>query len=501
MRRKRINVLLAVVAFMILVMVGGWIAILRIDTPAEVAARTAPPTPSPILVPVEERVLSSNIVTRGTARFGLPQVITIAPSNLKGQPGLITTLPLPNSQLNEGDVLLTDSGRPVFLLQGSTPAYRDLVPDISGNDVRQLEQALQRLGFDPGPVDGTYDQATSAAVAAWYKAGSWEPFGPTKEQLASNRTLERDLAEARKNQAAAEGAVKAAALSVESARATAEHSNRQAAAEVASKAAERDLVVLDPRQSKTAREAADANYKQAQSGVTAAEVAGNTAIQAAIETQKVAELDAQLAAERAERLAEEYDIAQRKLGFQVPADEIVFLPALPARVKEVTAVVGDAVHGPVLSVTDNQLAVDSSLPLDAAQLVKSGMQVTIDEQSLGIKASGTVSKVAPSPGTHGVDGYHIYFEVRVDKTSAPFDGFSVRLTIPIQSTHGKVTVVPVSALSLAADGTSRVQVESTGTLEYVQVEPGMAADGFVEVRPVQGSLTPGQLVVIGYENP
>jgi hypothetical protein len=33
------------------------------------------------------------------------------------------------------------------------------------------------------------------------------------------------------------------------------------------------------------------------------------------------------------------------------------------------------------------------------------------------------------------------------------------------------------------------------------VEPGLSADGYVEVRPVDGTLEPGQLVVVGTENP
>ncbi len=154
-----------------------------------------------------------------------------------------------------------------------------------------------------------------------------------------------------------------------------------------------------------------------------------------------------------------------------------------------------------MSVTDNQLAIDSALRLDAAPLVKPGMQVAIDEQALGIKATGVVARVAKTPGTRGVDGYHIYFEVRVDKTPTRLEGFSLRLTIPIESTKGVVTAVPLSALSLAADGTSRVQVERDGALEYVVVEPGLSADGFVEVTPVEGALAAGQLVVVGYENP
>ena len=125
--RKRTIVLYSVLALVAAAAVGGFLAAKWIQSPADVAARTAPPTPSPILVPVEERVLSSNVVTRGTARFGLPQPISIVPSALKAKAGLITTLPLRNTQFREGGVMLTASGRPVFVLQGKTPAYRDLV--------------------------------------------------------------------------------------------------------------------------------------------------------------------------------------------------------------------------------------------------------------------------------------------------------------------------------------------------------------------------------------
>jgi hypothetical protein len=228
---------------------------------------------------------------------------------------------------------------------------------------------------------------------------------------------------------------------------------------------------------------------------------GELAIQVALDALRVAELDAKLAAEHVDRVAADLAMARSKLGMQVPADEIVFIPALPVRVHEVTARVGDPVRGTVMSVTDNQVSIDSSLPLNAGQLVKPGMAVTIDEQALGIKATGVVAWVANTPGTNGVDGYHIYFEVRVTETSARLEGVSVRLTIPIQSSQGTVTAVPVSALSLAADGTSRVQVANNGSLEYIVVTPGLSADGYVEVRPVEATLVPGQLVVVGYGNP
>ena len=499
MNRKRISTLFLVLGLMILTAAASWVAGSSIKSPAEVAAQTAPPQPSPILVPVEERVLTSDIVTRGTARFGLPQPISIVPSILKADVGVVTTLPMRNTQLNEGDAMLTVSGRPVFVLQGDVPAYRDLVPGISGNDVHQLESGLKRLGFDPGPVDRTYDEQTSAAVADWYAAAGFEPFGPTPEQLANIRALEQELAVAINNKLAAEAAVAAASLTVEAARANADNANRIAEADVVLKTAVRDKAVADPTSTTFDRANANAELAVAQAAVESTRLAGEVEVQAAIDAQNAAEREAKVAKDVAVRITADLDIAQRRTGVQVPADEIVFFATVPVRVEQINVAVGDTVSGPVLTVTNNQLVVDSSLRLEEAPLVKPGMTVAIDEPDLGIKASGVVGKVADTPGTFGVDGFHIYVEILVDETPLSLAGVSLRLTIPVESTGGVITAVPISALSLAADGTSRVQVSNNGSLEFIVVEPGLSAGGFVEVTPVDGTLAPGQLVVVGYE--
>jgi peptidoglycan hydrolase-like protein with peptidoglycan-binding domain len=570
---RRVKLLHAVLLAVAAAAAAAWLAGTRIESPADVAARTAPPPPSPILVPVEERVLSADVVTRGTVRFGLPQPVSLAPSPLKAAPGLVTTLPARNTQLNEGDIVVTASGRPVFVLQGQVPAYRDMVPGVSGADVSQLKQALTRMGFDPGSTDGPYDEGTSAAVARWYKANAWEPFGPTREQLVAVRALERELSDAVKTKAAAAAAVATAGVTVEAARATAAHTVRAAVventarfggqrrssdplqsgaaltveserakaqlaatsadADLAAQIAEQAVIALDPRQTETARNAANAKLEVARAArqkarldgelaVQAAErevslsvdraevgraaersarLEGDKAVRSALDAQKLAALDLTMATERADQAAADLAAAKRKLGVQVPVDEVVFIRTLPVRVEEVTAVIGGAATGSLLTVTDNQLAVDASLPLDAAPLVKAGMPVAIDEQALGIKATGIVEGVATTPGTRGVDGFHIYLGIRVDSTPVRLEGFSVRLTIPIESTKGAVTAVPVSALSLATDGTSRLQVEKNGALDYITVQPGLTANGYVEVSPLAGTLAPGQLVVIGYNNP
>jgi hypothetical protein len=572
MTAKRVNVLYAVLATVTAAASGAWWAGSRIESPAEMAARTAPPVASPVLVPVEERVLSADVVIRGSVRFGLPQPVSIAPSPLKAGAGLIATVPMRNAAFDEGGVLLTASGRPVFLLQGAVPAYRDLVPGVVGDDVRQLEEALVRLGFDPGPVDGAYDRQTSAAVAAWYRSKGWDPFGPTREQIAAVRALEREWGDAQKAKASAEAAANAAGLAVEAASAAAAHSSRVAAlesanrmadqrrtatpraegtsllvenerakaahantaaeAEVALQTSERAFIVLDPRTTEAARRAAESKLELARAALEKTRLEGALAVQAAerealmgsertqlakasersvrlegaksvraaLDAQRLAALDLRMTTERAGQIAADLDTARRRLGEGVPADEVVFLRILPVRVEEVTAAVGAAATGSVMTVTNNQLSVDSALPLDAAPLVKPGMKVAIDEQALGVKATGTVEMVASTPGTRGVDGFHIYCEIRVDNTPIRLEGFSVRLTIPTESTKGAVTAVPVSALSLAVDGTSRVQVAANGTLEYVVVKPGLSANGYVEVTPVDGKLAPGQLVVVGYKN-
>jgi hypothetical protein len=151
-----------------------------------------------------------------------------------------------------------------------------------------------------------------------------------------------------------------------------------------------------------------------------------------------------------------------------------------------------------MTVSNSRLAVDSSLSLDDAKLVRSGDSVKIEEPDLGVKTTGKVRQVADAPGTHQVDPGRVYLEVAPGTAPAQLVGASVKLTIAVNSTEQAVLVVPVTALSVGADGNSRVQVQRDGgRSEYVTVDPGLAAKGLVEVRPVDGRLAVGDLVVAG----
>jgi hypothetical protein len=619
MTRSRRRIVVLVLGGAVLLAVGAWVAGRQIRSPAQLAAETAPPDPSAITVPVERQVLTSEVIVRGTVRYGSPQPVVLATSEIKqagaGGEDIVTTVPRRGSSVGEGDVVMSISGRPVFVLSGAQPSHRDLGPGTRGPDVEQLESALARLGFAPGSIDGRYDGRTGAAVAAWYEEGGWAPFGATELQLERLRTANAaaatardaflqsklaikqaaeggitpaEIAQARIDLETARDAVHTAALGLRTARirarATRDRASQTTALTLALRAEERDnaLAEADLALKRAAlNKALDAQYEaqtnlaQAPPGTTPAElIALQIAVRQAAEDVTVARLDVNaatraLTASRAQgrdavakarsdqRLAErdartaEADLVRarqalptarrqvslaaqrlgvlrqpgdtrvqrrlsesareeardtareaarlaRKIGVQVPANEVLFFPTLPLRVDNVRVKRGDSASGRVMTVSNTRLAVDSSLSIDDAKLVRVGASVEIEEPDLGVRTDGVVTQVADRPGTNKVDPSRVYLEVTPGRAPAQLVGASVRLSIAVKSTGQKVLTVPVNALSVGADGSSRVQVERRGgRREYVTVEAGLAAQGLVEIRPVGGSLEPGDLVIVG----
>lgn len=479
MNSKRVFTLSTVLASAVFLAFVSWWLGLRIQSPAEAAARTAPPVPSPILVPVEFRSLSATVITRGTARFDAPSTLSLPISPLKGEAGRITMLPTVGTQVEEGDILLTASGRPLFVFSGSTPAYRDMVIGTQGDDVRQLEMALQRLGMMPGAVDGVFDNESSAAVARLFNAAGFSPLSVTVSEQNQLSELELRLSEAQRALTIAQNEATLAPLALELARAIAAQEQLEIDAMLANATA--------------------VNQSSVEALVRIREMSNQLAIEQAAHDQIAAEEALLIAEAQVDALTDQLDTARALSTSRLALDEFIFVPELPVRVANLEVAVGDDAVGALLQVTNNRLVIDASLPLAEVQLIEVGMPVTIDEPSLGVSASGRISRVATAPGTDGVDGFHVYFETEVEKSDIVLEGFSLRLTIPVESTNGSALVVPVAALSLAADGRSRVQVSQEGGLAFVTVSVGLSADGWVEVTPLDGELSEGQLVVIGFE--
>ena len=427
----RRNLLLAGIVGGTIVSAGaGWVGGQTIQSPAQIAAKTAPPTPSLITVGVEKRQLSSDVIVRGVVRYGGVQPVTVIPSTLKNTPDILTVPPAVGSVLGEGKSAMTISGRPVFVFAGAIPVYRDLMPGTSGDDVRQLQAALGRLGFNPGPINGTYGPQTSAAVARLYTASGFSPFGPTSSQMKALRSAQ-------------------------------------------SSASQAQLAVLK------------ANAAVANSSSSSPQKRSLLRQEAALAQTDLVNARAILA-----------DL-QSKMGVSVPADEILFFPSLPLRVESTKLRAGSSVSGAVMKVSTPKLAVDSALSLNDATLVHAGYPVKIDESNLGITVSGRVAGVASAPGTNGVDPQHVYMDVVPDQAPPQLIGASVRLTISVRTTKGKVLVVPASALFLGGDGNSRVRLDQHGTITSVTVHPGLSAGGLVEISPVGSALAAGDRVVVG----
>jgi hypothetical protein len=182
----------------------------------------------------------------------------------------------------------------------------------------------------------------------------------------------------------------------------------------------------------------------------------------------------------------------------VPADEVLFFPTLPLRVDDAKLKPGDEAVGPIMTTTNSTLIVDAALSRDDAKLVRHGAPVSLRATDLGIDARGTVTHIASTPGTNGVDPQRFYMEVTPTDISPALLGASVVQTIAVENTEGEVLAVPVAALTVAADGATRVQVQGAdGKIRPVAVTPGLSAKGMVAVTPVGGDLAPGDLVVVG----
>jgi peptidoglycan hydrolase-like protein with peptidoglycan-binding domain len=95
--------------------------------------------------------------------------------------GRITWLPTAGQVIRRGGTLLSVDNKPVQLFYGNLPPWRDLAVGVDdGPDVKQLEQNLVALGYDPDhaiTVDNHYTWATKAAVKRWQKARGLDQTG------------------------------------------------------------------------------------------------------------------------------------------------------------------------------------------------------------------------------------------------------------------------------------------------------------------------------------
>ena len=144
---------------------GGGVVVSGAKHPAPGAQ--APPANT---AKVEKGKLSAMVSMEGTLTYrarsdGLPYSV------INQARGTYTRLPDDGDRVECGDVLYRVDDQPVLLLCGPVPAYRDLHTGDVGEDVRQLNQNLSKLGYAAAagvaidPDDNAFTRKTEQALA------------------------------------------------------------------------------------------------------------------------------------------------------------------------------------------------------------------------------------------------------------------------------------------------------------------------------------------------
>ncbi|OAR25036.1 peptidoglycan-binding protein [Streptomyces sp. ERV7] len=92
--------------------------------------------------------------------------------------GTVTVAASEGRTVELGQALYELNDKPVTLLYGPVPMFREMKAGDRGSDVLQLERGLRDLGYGSGlHVDTEYDRYTEAAVKRWQKSLNRESTG------------------------------------------------------------------------------------------------------------------------------------------------------------------------------------------------------------------------------------------------------------------------------------------------------------------------------------
>ena len=383
----------------------------------------------------------------------------LEPTTLASQlGGTITAIAKDGETLAAGGVLYRVDTEPVVALDGVFPAYRGLSVGVAdGRDVRQLEENLVALGYDPDgaiTVDRSFTTATEAAVLRMQEDLGAEldgvvDLGEIVFLSGSQRVSHIGPSVAAGSNA---GTVGVGSVVQPGSEVIAVASGSSAPSEgVDVVALEQNLVSLgfDPDGEISVDEAFDA------------------ATERAIERMQAS-------------IGSEVD------GVLEPGD-VVFIEG-DVRVASVLASVGDVVQAgaPLLETTSSEQVVEIELEASRQSLLAVGDEVGLElpdgtEVEGEVAEIGSVARVPASVA--GVEPGEPVVDVTVSLPlggSGGLDRSPVDVLVTSDSVENALAV-PVSALVAVAGGGYALELLDAGGTSFVGVELGLFADGLVEV--------------------
>ena len=475
---------IAVIALIAGLLIGRFVV-----SPADAAAGTKPPAAGLVTVPVEFGELSNDVTLRGEVGYADPVEVEIDTSAISGPPVVTGQVPAVGAELAPLSAALEIAGRPVIVLPGELPAYRSLRFGVSGPDVVQFKEAMRAVGIDAGdPADNVFGQQATAAVGALYaQAGYPTPAPPdgsadgVRAAQDSVRGAEQSVAAARAELATARAGASAVAI-------------READNAVAS--AQREL---DAAQSATPPDPVlIGNLSDALGLAQLRRQELNSAPDTAAQRAAVDNANAQLN-DAKEALVQ----AQRDALPYLPAGEVLYLTELPRRVDAVSVRRGAILEGSPMTVSGATVALTGSAAEADARLLVVGAEAVFDLPD-GSEHSATITAITPGADSSARWTIALQPAPLTPEQVTEIQGTNLRIRIPVGATEGEVLNVPLAALTAGPGGETRVEVVDGDPREgdqaetrLVVVETGLAADGAVEVRPIEGDLEEGDLVVVG----
>ena len=357
--------------------------------------------------------------------------------------GIITWLPEEGAIISEGEVLFVINGEPAVLLYGETPAYRtmqDLSTNMIGDDVLQLEEALVALGHattNQMTVDGEFTNATETAVEVFQETVGGNEDGVV--QLGEVIFLP--------------GPVEVNEVVVE-------------VGDLANEGMEMLVGV-----GSTPLEGEDVYQLERALVALGYDTDGGVVVDG---TMSAATISAMLAWQAA--------IGMETDGV-VNLGEVIFLESDP-RIADLAVPLGGNVSSgsAVLQITGSDIVVTALLPAADQELVSVGDAVTVELPD-DSRTLGTVTEIA----TVAVSVQsQTMFEVTVllddPAVASGLDEAPVKVEIVTDSVRN-VLAVPVTALLALREGGYGVEVDlGDGTTMLVAVDPGLFAGGLVEVK-------------------
>jgi multidrug efflux pump subunit AcrA (membrane-fusion protein) len=143
-----------------------------IESPHEVAAKSAAPAATVITAVARWQVLRNPITVQGTVRSARTVVVM---GSAPFAEVTVTRLPVKaGDRVRPGRIVAEIDGRPILLLRGRLPAYRNLHVGDHGPDVMQLQRALESLGYTSFDPPGDFGQSTALALLLFYRHLGYE---------------------------------------------------------------------------------------------------------------------------------------------------------------------------------------------------------------------------------------------------------------------------------------------------------------------------------------